>query len=178
MGTIGRADAISSTHLPFLKLRGLLKLFRARNTLLSARLLSHRHSIIGRRDLRAIGLRIYLRKLSTKEKNLGRVIHPQQQRHKRAGRAIGGSCARLPEIPAEGSFAKREQQRSYKRADPYITPLYLGIWQVFVDQGEQQCCYAEGGREINRLPNQALIRLVASHHAAKRAQCSADRQRD
>src|SRR5688572_27547958 len=59
VSAFGGADSIGAADLSLLKLRGLLELLVARDALLGARLLSHRYGVLGRLDLRAIGLRVY-----------------------------------------------------------------------------------------------------------------------
>ena len=61
-------------------------------------------------------------KLGAEQKDLGGVVHPDQQHDQRTGRAESGRDGALAEIQSDQRLADREEKGGDDRADPDIVP--------------------------------------------------------
>ena len=87
---------------------------------------------------------IYLRKLRTKEKNLGGVIDPDEQECEGAGRPEGGSGSRPGHILFKPQFADAEKHGSDSTPDPDIPPFDAGRRKILEHGCEQNGDHREG----------------------------------
>ncbi len=80
--------------------------------------------------------REHLGKFRAKEKDLGRVINPEQNDNYRPGRAIGSANLTIAQIKTEDELANHKQEKSHQRANPDIPPRDLCIGEIFEDQSK------------------------------------------
>src|SRR5579883_1094326 len=119
-----------------------------------------------------------LGKPGTEKQDLRRVVHPHENRHERARRAIGRGDAAAADIEADEMLADGEEQRRRSRADPHIPPLDGGIRQNLEHHREQDGGEAEGQREVDNGEDDRESRKDAVEIPAERFERRAQRQRD
>src|SRR3569832_848849 len=78
------------------------------------------------------------------EKNLRRIINPEQQRQDGSCGAVTAGHAAVAQINAIGMLAQSEQGSRSQRAYPYIAPRDMGLRQHLVIHCELACNLAEG----------------------------------
>src|SRR5262247_4920647 len=71
--------------------------------------------------------RVDVRELRTEEEERRRGIHPHEDDHERACRAVGGRHATLAQVETDEELAGRKQQRGDGGAQPHVAPGDLGI---------------------------------------------------
>ena len=86
---------------------------------------------------------IDLRKLCPKEKDLSRIVYPQQHNDQRAGCAITGGDGGAANVKADQQLANGEQEGGDDRANQYVMPFNIFVWKYFVDSAEKQRDEAE-----------------------------------
>src|SRR5262245_26177291 len=90
------------------------------------------------------------RQLRTKEEDLRRVIHPDEQGEDTGRRAIHRT-ARLPHQRRHEQTADVEEECCRDGAHPRVTPRHVRVWQCFVDEGEHPSHHEETDGEIEQL---------------------------
>jgi hypothetical protein len=86
--------------------------------------------------------------LSTEEKDLGRVINPEEEHHEPCRRAVAGTRATSPEIHADRELPDTEEERRDQSAQPDIAPSGLHTGQHFVEKDHEYCHDSQKEKEI------------------------------
>src|SRR5713226_5229465 len=88
--------------------------------------------------LRAVTGRVYMREFRSEQKNLRRVIYPDQHDHQRRGCAVCRADGRPAQVKADAELSQRKQKRCSRSPDPNITPFESHIGDIFISKGKQK----------------------------------------
>ena len=106
----------------------------------------------GRRGL-GVCVRINASELCAEEEDLGGIVDPNDDRHKRARGSVGGPHAGFSQIQRKKQFSEGEEERRTDGADDDVSPGDVNGGNELEKQGKDEGDDDEGDDEVGSLEN-------------------------